>query len=439
MKLDLGREQLAGEGVAEHGVDVVHQRGPGAPGFLQHVLSAAVVQHVVQHLQHQVRVAAAKGVDGLLHVAHENHPAGKLRQLHKERQLHGVGVLKLVHQQQIQLPGKLRPHALIIQGFQRQLLHVVEVDQAALGLNGPKAGQGAGGDGVDAFDEGADVVVKAGMGAESACGFANARRDGFAFLGGLGLAQADPQRPLVGEAAQLIDGATQPLQVVGCALGGVHRRVDIIKRCAHRVDQRCGEGLGLRCREKGQQIMGALFSHGGQGLRGDVVAAGRIGQLFHRLLPLVQAQPGGGGIHGAHRGGVQHVVQRLVEQQIAVLHGHHVELGGEAQLEGKALQQPLAHAVHRAQQRLGHLLGQLGIAAGNQALAHPVLQLAGRLHGEGGADHAGGGDTVLHQRALQLFSQPIGLAAARAGADKGDVGELLAHGLSAGAVRRVVS
>ena len=45
---------------------------------------------------------------------------------------------------------------------------------------------------IDAFDKGADVVMKAGMGAECARGLANARRDGFAFLGGLGLAHNDP-------------------------------------------------------------------------------------------------------------------------------------------------------------------------------------------------------------------------------------------------------
>ncbi len=111
---------------------------------------------------YQLWVAAAKRIDRLLHVADEDDPLRQMRELDEQRQLHRVRVLKLVHQQQFEFVFEALAHLRVVDGAQRQLFHVGEIDQAALGLEFLKAIKARCGDRVDAFDVSADVAVKFG-------------------------------------------------------------------------------------------------------------------------------------------------------------------------------------------------------------------------------------------------------------------------------------
>ena len=75
-----------------------------------------------------VWIATAKLVDGLLYVAHEDGAVGQCGEFQEQGQLHGVGVLELVHQQQLYFVAQPFAHLLLIQRVQRELLHVGEVD-----------------------------------------------------------------------------------------------------------------------------------------------------------------------------------------------------------------------------------------------------------------------------------------------------------------------
>ncbi len=97
-----------------------------------------------KRVEYQHRVAAAELVDGLLDVTDEDGSVCERRQLQKQRQLHRIRVLKFVHQEQFDFVAQAFAHRILIQGVQRQLLHVGEVDEAVLALDGVEAGERVG-------------------------------------------------------------------------------------------------------------------------------------------------------------------------------------------------------------------------------------------------------------------------------------------------------
>ena len=95
---------VALEGRCEQLVNVAHERGTGTPARLQGVPLGIARGQAVQGVEHERGVAAPELVDGLLDIADEDGRVGQRGELQEQRQLHGIGVLKLVHEEQLELP-----------------------------------------------------------------------------------------------------------------------------------------------------------------------------------------------------------------------------------------------------------------------------------------------------------------------------------------------
>ena len=173
-----------------------------------------------------------------------------------------------------------------------------------------------------------------------------------------------------------------------------------------------------------KELVGIARPHRGEGRAGDVVFPRLVGDLPDDGRPR-HFQPRADGVHSAGFAGFHHVVHGLIEEPRAIFEGQHFLPGRETALEGEASQQAFAHAMHRADERLRGPFRERGLAGGDEAFPHPVLEFTGRLHGEGGADDALRLRNAGHQGAFEFLNEPPRLAAAGAGADERDVGEIL--------------
>ena len=378
-------------------------------------------------LEDQGGIAAAEGVDRLLDVADEDDLVRQLRELDEDGELHGVGVLELVHQQELELVAEALAHLRVVEGMEHQLLHVGEVDQAALGLDRLEAFEGLAGDVEERLDVGADVGLEGGVDVVSGGCRAHGRGPVVAFLGGFFLAQADPLDPGAVGAVQDAAGAAERLDVFLRALCRVRLEVDAGQRVVHGAEQL---GLGIAAgwiREMREQRIGVVGAHLHQCLRRDVVAAGGVGELFDHAEPVGHSQAAGDAVQGGDAVAVEHLVDGLVEEVGRVVEAHDVQLRRQAELEGESLQQSFAHAVHGADEGLADLLLEGVVAVVDQALAHLLLDLGRRLDGEGRGHHAARARAAGRQRLLEVLGEVVGLAAAGAGAGERDVGELAGH------------
>ena len=81
------------------------------------------------------RIGKAEAINRLLDVADHEQIIVARNRLHN-RLLHGVGVLILVNHHGAVLSTELRADIFIVEDFERQMLHIVEVDDATLALGG---------------------------------------------------------------------------------------------------------------------------------------------------------------------------------------------------------------------------------------------------------------------------------------------------------------
>ena len=91
------RLELIAKRRAEELVEKLHDGVCRAPVLLEAIRLSATFRQGIERSKHEIGIAAAKSIDRLLHVADEDHAPGKRHQLQEEGQLHGAGVLKLIH------------------------------------------------------------------------------------------------------------------------------------------------------------------------------------------------------------------------------------------------------------------------------------------------------------------------------------------------------
>ena len=185
-------DAVLGEGRGEHLVDVVRERRAGAPVSTQAGARRAAGREATERIEHQLLIAAAELVDRLLHVADEDGLAGKAGQFDEEGELHGIGVLELIDQEQFQLGAEALRHAAVIQRVEQERFHVAEVDDAGFPLERLKAAAGPRRDAEHALDGGAQVLVQVGIRRIGEAGVSHGRRQRLAGFGRLAARQADP-------------------------------------------------------------------------------------------------------------------------------------------------------------------------------------------------------------------------------------------------------
>ena len=112
----LARHAVAVEGLTEYGVEVANDRRTGTPGRIEHGAAAATGDERLERFPDKLGIASPEAEDGLLHVTDKDHLPGDLRDLHEEGQLHRVGVLELVDEQQLDVLAESLENRRIVEG-----------------------------------------------------------------------------------------------------------------------------------------------------------------------------------------------------------------------------------------------------------------------------------------------------------------------------------
>src|SRR5690606_3072233 len=173
---DLLLFELARERALEDAVHVLDERRARAPGMLEDLVRRAARDERGERVAHELGIAASETVDRLLDVAYEDDPTRERRELHEDRELHRVGVLELVDEQELELVAEPLAHGRQVERGEEHLLHVAEIDQAALGFDPLEAGERGTRDAIRVFDIRADVAMEIGMAIVRFGGSAHFRR-----------------------------------------------------------------------------------------------------------------------------------------------------------------------------------------------------------------------------------------------------------------------
>ena len=223
---------------------------------------------------HQRRVGAAEAVDGLLGIADPDRLSRERGQLEEDGELDGAGVLKLVHQDEIDLAGQLGADLLAPEQLQRERLLVDEVDHAALALVLLISGEPVGGDAEEEPDHPVHVRAQSRVLDMAAGRSANAGGVNHRLLRRHVSGEFCPVSPPESAAPQVAQAGPQQLDVargpdgrVGAALDGARRRHQSSRERAVGIAGRCARAQAgieiphraLRAREElsGQDSVGA--------------------------------------------------------------------------------------------------------------------------------------------------------------------------------------
>ena len=129
---------------------------------------------------------------------------------------------------------------------ERELLHVVVVDEAAFGLDGLKTGERFARDREHALDVGANVGMKARVAIVARGGRLHRHRGGFALFPRRLLAERDPTRPGTVFAGKLGERRAKQAHVVTRPAGRVGIEVDCRNRAPDRLAQRLASLIAAR-------------------------------------------------------------------------------------------------------------------------------------------------------------------------------------------------
>ncbi|CAB4762394.1 unannotated protein [freshwater metagenome] len=384
----------------------------------KNLLGSAQTRKLTEDGLHQFGVAAPEPVDRLFDVADPDRFAGDARQTHEEFELYGAGVLELVHEKQVELLRQRLDDRGLFQKPEEEVLLVHEVDDAQLALSLGVGVERLCAEREDRCEVPLDVLLQPRVRDITA-------RDVRHGLGNCleprlrrALGESYPVGPRRGAAANKAQRFASKRDVVGCVLLAARALLDLRDGGLDRACERRVEFIGARRGKECKEVRRVAPAERGKARGWDVVRPRLVYERLKRVFPALDAQSPRELDDVLHRGAVGNRIDRLSHECARLGFLQHALFRGQPSFECEALEEAAAHAVHRADARLPHCIGEGELAFLQERSADPLAKLRGRLASEGGGDHPAGRSLPRAELFVEDLREAVGLAASRTCADE---------------------